>query len=169
MKLGFTRAPEKLLWCLLVLGLLFASGTAQAEHFDIKLTASSGAQALREAYADQDPPAGGLNPRPVLKVRAGERINFQFVMTNVYPHGQARSAAVHYYVAREKDLGQKTTPSLETPVIEGRFTLDLKPKASIGVREQLVIRQPGSYLLRVESLRTQRDHEHFSAIDLEVK
>jgi hypothetical protein len=90
-------------------------------------------------------------------------------MTNVYPHGSARNAGVRYYLVREKDVGQKTVPPLENPTIQGNFTFDLKPKARIGVREQVVISQPGIYLLRVESLRTQRDHEHFAAMDLVVR
>jgi hypothetical protein len=153
------------------LALLAIALGAQAEHFDIKLTAAlSRNQTAKEAYADQAPPAGGLNPRPVLKVAAGEKITAQFVMTNVLPHGQAKNAGVHYYVAREKQAGQKTPPDLQAGVvIQGNFILNLKPKARIGMREEFVIRQPGTYLLRVESVRTQRDHEHFSAIDLEIQ
>jgi hypothetical protein len=142
----------------------------RAEHFDITLVAAGPDKVTREAYADQAPPAGGLNPRPVLQARAGDSIAMQFIMTNVYPHGRAKNAGVHYYVVREKEIGQKSLPSLqEGVIIEGRLTFDLKPKARIGAREHFVIRQPGIYLLRVESVRTQRDHEHFSAIDLQIQ
>jgi hypothetical protein len=144
-------------------------GLARAEHFDIKLLAAGPNGGSQESYADQSPPAAGLNPRPVLQARAGDKLTFQFIMTNVYPHGSARNAGVRYYLVREKDVGQKTVPPLENPTIQGNFTFDLKPKARIGVREQVVISQPGIYLLRVESLRTQRDHEHFAAMDLVVR
>ena len=141
----------------------------RAEHFDIKLVAAGPDGASQQAFADQSPPEGGLIPRPVLNLRAGDRITMQFIMTNVYPHGLAKGAGVHYYVVREKDIGQKTLPPLTNPVAEGTFTFDLKPKARIGVRQHFVIRDAGIYLLRVESLRTQRDHEHFSAIDLQIE
>jgi hypothetical protein len=142
----------------------------RAEHFDITLVAAGPDQVTREAYADQSPPVSGLNPRPVLKARAGDNITFQFIMTNVYPHGSAKNAGVHYYVVREREIGQKALPPAEErPIIEGRLTFDLKPKARIGAREHFVIKQPGAYLLRVESVRTQRDHEHFSAIDLQIQ
>ncbi len=141
-----------------------------AEHFDITLVAAGPDQVTREAYADQSPPVSGLNPRPVLKARAGDNITFQFVLTNVYPHGSAKNAGVHYYLVREREIGQKTLPPAEErPIIEGRLTFDLKPKARIGARERFVINQPGAYLLRVETLRTQREHEHFSAIDLQIQ
>jgi hypothetical protein len=104
-----------------------------------------------------------------LKASASNTITVQFIMTNVYPHGTAKGAGVHYYVVREKDIGQKALPPLASPIAEGTFTFDLKPKARIGVREHFVIRDKGNYLLRVESLRTQRDHEHFSAIDLQIE
>jgi len=55
-----------------VLGFL-ASNPVRAEHFDIKLLAVGPDGVTQEAYADESPPGGGLNPRPVLKARAGDR------------------------------------------------------------------------------------------------
>jgi hypothetical protein len=142
----------------------------RAEHFDIKLVAAGPDGITRQAYADETPPEGGLNPRPVLKARVGDEIVVQFIMTNVYPHGTAAGAGVHYYVVRERELGQKPVPALTRDVVlEGAFTFDLKPQARVGARQRFAIRQPGNYLLRVESQRTQRDHEHFSAIDLQIQ
>jgi hypothetical protein len=151
--------------------LLFIAFVAviRAEHFDIKLVAAGPDGTSQQAFVDQSPPEGGLIPRPVLKVRAGDRITMQFIMTNVYPHGMATGAGVHYFVVRERELGQKPVPPLTGNVVtEGTFTFDLKPQARIGARQQLVLRQPGLYLLRVESQRTQRDHEHFAAMDVQV-
>jgi hypothetical protein len=152
-----------------VLGLI-APSSVHAEHFDIKLLAVGPEGVTQEAYADQSPPEAGLNPRPVLRARAGDRITVQFIMTDVYPHGTAANAGVHYYVVRESQLGQKNVPDLtQRVVIEGTFTFALKPQGRIGTRQHFTIRQPGIYLLRVESQRTQRDHEHFSAIDIQIQ
>jgi hypothetical protein len=146
---------------------------ALAEHFDITLVAVGADGVTRQAFADQDPPEGGLNPRPVLKARVGDRITVQFIMTNVYPHGTGKNAGVHYFVVKERDLGQKPVPTLTAltndVIVEGTFTFDLKPQARIGARQSFVIEQSGNYLLRAESERTQRDHEHFSAIDLQIQ
>jgi hypothetical protein len=149
---------------------LVAPEVVRAEHFDIKLLAAAPDGTTQQAFADQSPPEGGLNPRPVLKARVGDAITVQFIMTNVYPHGTARDAGVHYFVVKERELGQKPVPALgEDVVIEGTFTFDLKPQARVGTRQRFIVRQPGNYLLRVESQRTQRDHEHFSAIDLQIQ
>ena len=142
---------------------------ARAEHFDIKLTATAPDGASKEAFADQTPPIGGLNPRPILRAKAGDTITFQFMMTNVYAHASARNAGVRFYIVRERQLGQKAVPPLENLTAEGSFAFNLKPKAKVGAKERVVMPQPGRYLLRVESQRTQRDHEHFSAIDLEIQ
>ena len=93
----------------------------------------------------------------------------EFMMTNVYAHEIAPDAGVRYYVVREREAGQRSLPSIQNPAAEGSFSFDLKPKARIGARQRFVIREPGIYLLRVESLRTQRDHEHFAAIDLLIQ
>ena len=143
--------------------------TAHAEHFDIKLTATAPDGSSKEAFADQTPPVGGLNPRPVLRAKAGDTIAFQFMMTNVYAHESARNAGIRFYIVRERQLGQKAVPPLENLTVEGSFTFNLKPKAKIGTKERVVVPQSGMYLLRVESQRTQRDHEHFAAIDLEIQ
>ncbi len=142
---------------------------ARAEHFDIKLTVTAPDGTSTEAFADQTPPIGGLNPRPVLRARASDTIAFQFIMTNVYAHESARNAGIRFYIVRENQLGQKAVPPLENLAAEGSFTFNLKPKAKIGAKERVVMPQPGNYLLRVESQRTQRDHEHFAAIDLEIR
>jgi len=151
--------------------LLFAllPSAVRAEHFDIKLTATAPDGSIKEAFADETPPIGGLNPRPVLRAKVGDTISFQFIMTNVYEHESARNAGIRFYIVRERQLGQKAVPALENLTAEGSFTFNLKPKAKIGTKERVVMTQPGMYLLRVESQRTQRDHEHFAAIDLEIQ
>ena len=149
--------------------ILLLASPARTEHFDIKLVATGPDGTSQQAFADQTPPIGGLNSRPVLRVRKGDTIAFQFVMTNVYAHGYARDAGVRFYMVREDGLGQKIVPPLENVTVEGSFKFNLKPKARIGAKERVVMSEPGAYLLRVESSHTQRDHEHFAAIDLEVR
>ena len=115
---------------------LMAPELAHAEHFDIKLVAAGPDGVAQQAFADQTPPEGGLNPRPVLKVRAGDEITMQFIMTNVYPHGTAANAGVHYYVVRERDLGQKAVPAVsEEAIVDGTFTFALKP--GVLIRERM--------------------------------
>ena len=153
----------------LFVALCLLACAARAQHFNIELVAAAEG-AKESSYADQTPPAMGVNPRPVLRVRAGQPITVQFIMTNVYPHGVIHNAGIRYYVVKEGSLGQRTLPALDGNLVsQGTFNLDLKPKGRIGGRMRVTIPQPGNYLLRVESLRTQNTHEHFSAIDLQVQ
>jgi hypothetical protein len=119
-----------------------------------------------------DPPDHGKNPRPVVKVKAGDPIKINWMLTNVYPHKTLENVVVHFYVAREEKVGQKPTPDLGVEanvVMESAFEMDFKPGAKAGVRNTLKIDKPGVYLIRVESKQTQTDHEHFAAIDLVVE
>ncbi|HVS37055.1 MAG TPA: hypothetical protein VMS17_15955 [Gemmataceae bacterium] len=150
--------------------------TARAEHARIDLqlihidpvTGADGDAV--GATADTEPPAGGFNERPVAKVQAGEPLVLQFVLTNKYPHGVLKDVTVRYYVVREDKLGQKSLPDLsKATVTEGKFTQNFKPDCRVGSRVAFKITEPGFYLLRVETLNTDSDHEHFSAIDIQVE
>ena len=151
------------------LSLAFALvSTSNAAHFDATLTATASG-IMRKAGMDETPPVGGFNKRPVLQARAGEPIRIEFIMTNVYTHDAFIDSGVRYYIVKEREAGQKPVPPLEGAPVEGSFNFALKPQAKIAVRTRVAIAEPGIYLLRVESFNTQRDHEHFSAIDLDIR
>ena len=74
-----------------------------------------------------------------------------------------------YYVVREEKRGQKGVPDLtQGTVTEGQFKMNFKPGCRVGSRVAFRIKEPGVYLLRIETLNTDSDHEHFSAIDVRV-
>ncbi|HBI42835.1 MAG TPA: hypothetical protein DDY78_08245 [Planctomycetales bacterium] len=159
--------------CLALAALPFS---ARAEHarIDLKLIhidSNTGADGDSvSAAADQEPPQGGFNERPILKVKAGEPLALQFVFTNTYPHGVIKDATVRYYVAPEEKPGRKSKADLKNgTVTDGQFTLNLKPKCRVGARAVFSIKEPGFYVLRVETVNTDSDHEHFAAIDIEVE
>jgi len=149
--------------------------SARAEHalIDLKLIRldpDSGAEGEAvAAHADQEPPAGGRNERPLLKVKAGEPLALEFFLTNTYPHGVKKNVTVRYYVVREEQRGQTRLPNLKEGIVtDGRFTMNFKPGCRVGSRVSFRIKEPGIYLLRIETLNTDSDHEHFSAIDVQV-
>jgi hypothetical protein len=145
------------------------STAAQAEHAKITLDVI-GAHGQQTAFVDQTPPASGKNPRPVLKVKAGEPIKIQWMLTNVYPHKTLENVVVHFFVARETKVGAKELPDLNGEVVvESAFEMDFKPGAKAGQKSTLRIATPGVYLVRVETRQTNSDHEHFSALDLVVE
>ncbi len=153
----------------LVVTALMWAGSAWAEHFDITLTVE-GADEKQEAYSDESPPVEGLHTRPVFHGKVSEAFTLQFFMTYVNPHDVLKQGAVHYFLAPIGKVGQKELPSLAQDVVaEGRLVLDFKTKGRAGLKQQFRISRPGVYLLRVESEGSKSDHEHFSAIELDIK
>jgi hypothetical protein len=47
--------------------------------------------------------------------------------------------------------------------------MDFKPDGRVGLRQRVRIDQPGAYLVRVESVQSDSDHEHFAALDLVIE
>jgi hypothetical protein len=150
-----------------MLGLMLTS-SAMAEHAKIQLEVG-GRDKQVTAYVDQTPPEWGKNPRPVLKVKPGEPVRIQCVLTNVYPNKTLENVVVHFFVVREEKVGQKEIPDLKGEVVlESAFDMDFKPGGKAGHRTTLKIAEPGVYLVRIETRNTQSDHEHFAAVDLVV-
>lgn len=54
-------------------------------------------------------------------------------------------------------------------ILDGRFVVDLKPKGKVGLRQHFRIDRPGSYLVRVQSEKSDATHEHFSQLWLIVE
>ena len=141
---------------------------ARAEHAKINLEVTVGGTNVA-AFVDQTPPDWGKNPRPVIKAKINEPIRINYLFTNVYPHKTLENVVVHFFIARQKKVGQKELPDLKGDVVmESAFDMDFKPGSKAGQRSTVKIDAPGVYLIRIESRNTQSDHEHFAAIDLVV-
>jgi hypothetical protein len=156
--------------------LVLAGGLAYAEHASIDLRvyrydlASGSIKDQAHASMDSDPPVGGLNPRPLLRVKAKEPLVLQFFYTNTYPHAEVKDVTIRYFVVREEKARQKNVPPLDKNVVmQGHFNLNFKPKSKVGARVSFTVPTPGIYLLRVQSENTESDHEHFSAIDIQAE
>ena len=142
---------------------------ARAEHFEIELTVKA-ARDQATAHSDTDPPPQGVNPRPACHAKRGEELTLQFMFSSNFPHGTKKGVGVRYYVTPEKSAGNKSPPDMnQAPVTDGSFTMDFKPDGRVGLRQRLTIDRPGAYLVRVESIQSDSDHEHFAALDLVVE
>lgn len=163
--------------------LFVAAPSLLAEHARIDLRVSSQQKEVR-ASADEDPPPGGLNEPPVIHVAVNQPLVLQFILTNAYPHGMLKNVTVRYYIVPATKLGRKPAPSFRKSsgsdeasrpllddgfVEQGEFTMNFKPECRVGTRLKFQIAQPGIYSVRVETVNTQSDHEHFSAIDVVAK
>jgi len=162
---------------------------AGAEHFEMTLHVvsenipalagkSGDAESKRpaekvDAFMDTTPPIGGVNPRPVLKLKAGESFKASWHVTDNFPHGIMRAATIHFFVVRQGALGQKPVPdpSGKSGLIDNSLTVDFTEKSTAAGMARLKITEPGFYLVRVQSEDThnEHDHEHFAAVDLLVR
>lgn len=147
----------------------------QAEHADIvlkmfRLDPSTGMTVDEvTASSDQEPPPGGVKQRPMIKAKAKDPLALQFILINTYPHGVNKDVTVRYFVVPVPKLGHKTLPALDQCVVRGQFQMHFKPKCRVGARIAVTIPNPGIYLLRVDTLNTASDHEHFAALDVQVE
>jgi hypothetical protein len=151
----------------ILMAVVMARGV-RAEHAKINLDVATGRDNV-SAFVDQTPPEWGKNPRPVIKAKINEPIRVQFLLTNVYPHKTLENVVVHFFIARQKKVGQKELPDVKGDVVmETAFDMDFKPGSKAGQKSTVKIDAAGVYLIRVETRNTQSDHEHFAAIDLVV-
>lgn len=145
---------------------------AGAEHFDILLRVVSGDRQV-QASMDTTPPIGGVNPRPVLKIKAGDPIAATWNLKNSSPHGALKKVTIHFFVVRQAKTGQKPVPDPagRAGVFDTSFTTDMSVGATSAGSLKLKLADPGSYLVRLQSEGTHEEagHEHFSAIDVEVE
>ncbi len=171
--IGFKRSGGMgAMACAGVALLLITSPLAHAEHFDIVLKAQSGRE-LAQAFMDTTPPIGGVNRRPILRAKAGDPISVSWQMKSGFPHGVMKAVTIHFFVVREDTLGQKPVPDPAgaAGLVDNSFVMDFAPKAAANGALRFAIAKPGSYLVRVQSEDThqQHDHEHFSALDLQIE
>jgi hypothetical protein len=168
---------------LLVVFVLVLGATPElyAEHarIDLRVIGLEGKEVT--ATSDTDPPAGGRNIPPVFKVKVNQPLVLQFFFTNTDPHHDIDQVQIRYYVMRVDKLGRRPAatfadgtgragdaqPFVEPGVVSrGEFSLDFKPETKVGTRLKFQLPAPGVYYVRVGSVGTQSDHEHFSAINL---
>ena len=126
-----------------------------AEHAKITLDVTGKGEPVT-AYVDQTPPENGKNPRPVVKVKVGEPIKIQWMLTNVYPHKTLENVVVHFYVAKQEKVGQKPTPDLSVEanvVMESAFEMDFKPGAKAGARKKRMVARRRQFAISVRQAR----------------
>jgi hypothetical protein len=144
---------------------------AQAEHFAIDLKVKT-PRGQAEAHWDSSPPVGGVNPRPVVSAKVGDRVEIEWLVRSVYPHGVMKNVTVHLFVVREAAVGQKSPPDAKAERwAESQVVMDFLPDHAARGSLQLTARAAGAYLMQIESEGTEKEvgHEHFAAIDLRVE
>lgn len=147
-------------------------GAAQAHHFAIDLNAHADSQKVA-AHAETVAPGQKARPRPILHLKAGQRVDVKWVLTNTDAKNSFKDVLVHFFVVKEEKVGQQVVPKLDKTVqTESALTMDFRPGDKARGDLSFTIDSPGAYLLRLETVGAAIKpdaHEHYAAIDLIVE
>ena len=136
---------------------------ANAEHAKINLRvlrvdAQSGkASNETTAAADEEPPAGGILPRPIFKAKVQEPLVLQFILTNMYSpwRTQERDGAV-FRGAPGQTGAEKAARADQGDHHARPLCLALETQGPRRARLAFTIPEPGVYLVACSRPRTRR-------------
>jgi hypothetical protein len=152
-------------------GLLLVS-PCRADHITVKLKVTVGKASL-SAATETAAVGAKEKERRVLRVKAGRPIFFEWALKNVDAKKAVKDVRVHFFVVKEKELGQKTRPRLDKDVAaENVQVVDFNPDEGAKGNLLIPIDKPGPYLVRVETYGAavgNEGHEHFAALELLVQ
>jgi hypothetical protein len=119
----------------------------------------------------ETPTTKKLRPRQVVKLTCNKPIDVSWHAENTSETEEFKDVLVHFFVVKEEKTGQTEIPKLTKDVTyEGALNMDFKPHDDADWQWTLNIHEPGSYLLRVETIgmQNQHGHDHYAAMDLVV-
>ena len=143
-----------------------------ANDFKIDIAVGEKEQQVHNTETWETPSNVKLPARQVAKFAAGQPVHVAWHVENTSKSTEFKGVLVHFFVVREKEVGQATVPDLGRNVsYEGALTTDFQPGDKADWEWTLNVPEPGSYLLRVETIgmRQSHGHEHFAALDLAVE
>ncbi len=158
--------------CLAFFTLLLAAAGVRADPFAIDLTAKAG-KASRTAHAETTGSEGLARARPALDASAGQAVTVTWTLRCTDPAKTYKDVIVHFVAVKEDKVGQRVVPKLDKDVAaETALSMDFKPKDSADGEVTFTVAQPGTYLLRLETIGAAtglEGHEDFATLDLVVR
>jgi hypothetical protein len=154
-----------------VLGLLpgrFVSG----DDFEIVVKVAAGDRQVQTERTEESTAKDQAGPRPAMAIDAKKTAGISWQAENTGKTVEFTDVLLHFFVVKEDKAGQPEVPKLtETVAYEGALTMDFKPHEQTNWQFDLKIDEPGSYLLRVETIGMleSHGHDHYAALDLIVK
>jgi len=145
------------------------SMTARADHFTIDLEVK-GPKSNQTVHAEILGLGIKPKPRAVLEIQAGDTITIQWRLASTSSKETVKDVLVHLYGVKINKAGDPPPAKLEKDVLlETALTMDFKPKDKSEGEHSLRVDKPGTYLLRLETIRAAggtNDHEHFATLDV---
>lgn len=167
--------PRVAVFAIALAGWFLFSGAAWAHHFtiDLKVTAGKNSKTVHAQTPKQGLLAKKRVKREILKIKRGQKVKVQWTLRNVDKTDVFKDVLVHFFVVKEKEAGQATTPKLDKNVVaESALYMDFRPKDQTEGKITVSIPNAGVYLLRLETIGAAvgiEGHEHFAALDVVVE
>lgn len=139
--------------------------------FVMSLQVAQGDKKVSTKLTRQKPSATKRKPRLVFQAEAGKRVRVKWKAMSESKSATYRNVLVHFFLVREKTVGQPGVPRLDDVEHEGAVTLDFKPGSKVEGEFTATIPKAGSYLVRVETIGLSRreGHEFYAALDVVLK
>ncbi len=151
---------------------LAAQPSVEAGEFELQLQVNAGDRQIRTEETAESPTTKTPPPRHVAELTHDQEVRVSWHAENTGEAKEFEDVLVHFFVVKEEKTGQIEVPKLtENVMYEGALTMDFKPHEKADWQFALTIPEPGSYLLRVETIGMldKHGHEHYAAMDLIVK
>lgn len=143
-----------------------------AEPFTIDLEVRCG-KAGKTAHAESAAAGAKPNERPLLEVKAGDKITVHWKLSGADAKAKIEDVTVHFVAVREDQANQPPAHKLTKGVVaESALIMDVGPKDVNESELSFTIDKPGYYLIRVETIDAVAGgaaHEDFAAIDVKVR
>jgi hypothetical protein len=156
----------------LALFLSLSTSVALGSDFEIRVSVKSQGREIHTVRTDEAPARGRKESRPVAEIEHNKTVVLSWHAESKDKSETYEEVLIHFFVVEEKKIGQAEVPKLSAGVIyEGALTMDFRPRDATDWRATFKVPDPGTYLVRVESIgmAAKHGHEHFAALDLVVK
>jgi len=156
----------------LALILSLTTSIAVGSDFEIRLSVTSEGREIHTSRTDESPPRGRKPSRPVAEIEHDKAVVLTWHAESKDKSETYEDVLMHFFVVEEKRIGQAEVPKLAAGVVyEGALTMDFRPRDATDWRATFKVTDPGTYLVRVETIgmAAKHGHEHFAAMDLVVK
>ena len=143
---------------------------ADGDPFSIELLARVDNQ-QQTVRGDATTASARGSTRPVLTGKSKSTLRVRWTIVNEGKTASIPDVTVHFVLDKENTIGQREVPRPGPDVVyESALIMDFAPRARSSADFVIEVPEPGSYLLRLETIGAAKTlgHEHFAAMDLKV-
>ena len=143
---------------------------ADGDLFTVELLARVDNQ-QQTVRGDATAVSAGGSASPALTGKSKSTLRVRWTIVNEGKAAGIPDVTVHFVLDKENTIGQRDVPKPGPDVVyESALMMDFAPQAKSSADFVIEVPEPGSYLLRLETIGAAKTHghEHVAAMDLRV-